>query len=71
MVPEAVQSAVRSLGEASLDGGHAEPPFVVVDLEAFRRNAASLVERANDQPIRVSTAALCCRYLIHLSGYRS
>ncbi len=67
MVPEAVQSAVRSLGEASLDGGHAEPPFVVVDLEAFRRNAASLVERANDQPIRVSTAALCCRYLIHLA----
>lgn len=40
-----------------------EPPFAVVDLDAFDRNAARLVERAAGTPIRVASKSVRCRSL--------
>jgi D-serine deaminase-like pyridoxal phosphate-dependent protein len=41
-----------------------DPPFAVVDLEAFDSNSADLVRRAGGLPIRVASKSLRCRYLI-------
>jgi D-serine deaminase-like pyridoxal phosphate-dependent protein len=43
---------------------HLEPPFAVVDLAAFRANAADLVRRAQGMPIRVASKSVRCRALI-------
>lgn len=43
---------------------HLEPPFAVVDLDAFDANARDLVRRGNGVPIRVVTKSLRCRHLI-------
>jgi D-serine deaminase-like pyridoxal phosphate-dependent protein len=40
------------------------PPFGIVDLEAFDANAADLVRRAGGKPIRLATKSLRCRALI-------
>lgn len=42
---------------------HLEPPFAVVDLDAFDRNADVLVERAGGSPIRVASKSVRCRFL--------
>jgi D-serine deaminase-like pyridoxal phosphate-dependent protein len=51
-----------------------DPPFAVVDLDAFDTNARDLVRRANGVPIRVVTKSLRCRYLVERvlrrPGYR-
>ncbi|MGI8329036.1 amino acid deaminase/aldolase [Actinomadura scrupuli] len=41
-----------------------EPPFAIVDLKAFRTNAADLVRRANGKPIRVASKSVRCRALL-------
>ncbi|HEY0473421.1 MAG TPA: amino acid deaminase/aldolase [Kribbella sp.] len=41
-----------------------EPPYAVVDLAAFRRNADDLVRRAAGTPIRVASKSVRCRNLI-------
>ncbi|MFL6075435.1 MAG: amino acid deaminase/aldolase [Mycobacteriales bacterium] len=41
-----------------------DPPFALVDLDAFRENAASLVKRAGGRPIRVASKSVRCRALI-------
>ncbi|GDY31123.1 amino acid deaminase/aldolase [Gandjariella thermophila] len=41
-----------------------DPPFAVVDLDAFERNAADLVRRAGGRPIRVATKSVRCRHLL-------
>jgi D-serine deaminase-like pyridoxal phosphate-dependent protein len=41
-----------------------EPPLAIVDLEAFRDNAAALVRRAAGKPIRVASKSLRCRALL-------
>src|SRR3569833_1914018 len=41
-----------------------EPPFAVVDLDAFRANAADLVRRARGKPIRVASKSVRCRALL-------
>ena len=41
-----------------------EPPFAIVDLDAFRTNAADLVRRAAGKPIRVASKSVRCRALI-------
>lgn len=41
-----------------------DPPFAVVDLAAFRRNADDLVRRAAGTPIRVAAKSVRCRALI-------
>jgi D-serine deaminase-like pyridoxal phosphate-dependent protein len=41
-----------------------DPPFAVVDVEAFDSNSADLVRRAGGLPIRVASKSLRCRHLI-------
>ena len=41
-----------------------DPPFAVVDLGAFRRNADDLVQRAGGTPIRVAAKSVRCRSLL-------
>lgn len=41
-----------------------EPPYAVIDLGAFRRNADDLVRRAAGTPIRVASKSVRCRALI-------
>jgi D-serine deaminase-like pyridoxal phosphate-dependent protein len=43
---------------------HLDPPFAIIDIAAFDRNANDLVRRANGLPIRVASKSLRCRYLI-------
>jgi D-serine deaminase-like pyridoxal phosphate-dependent protein len=43
---------------------HLEPPFAVVDLDAFDRNAAALTARAAGMPIRVATKSVRVRALL-------
>ncbi len=54
-----------------LDGGrldhataHLDPPFAVVLLPAWRHNAADLVRRAAETPIRIASKSVRCRTLI-------
>ncbi|GGS18761.1 MULTISPECIES: alanine racemase [Actinokineospora] len=53
---------------------HLDPPFAVVDLAAFDRNAADLVRRASGRPIRVASKSVRCRPLLErvlrMPGYR-
>jgi D-serine deaminase-like pyridoxal phosphate-dependent protein len=42
-----------------------DPPFAVVDLDAFDSNAADLARRAGGRPIRVATKSVRCRALLH------
>jgi D-serine deaminase-like pyridoxal phosphate-dependent protein len=50
------------------------PPYAVVDLDAFDRNAESMVARSNGKPIRVASKSVRCRQLIDRAlgreGYR-
>jgi D-serine deaminase-like pyridoxal phosphate-dependent protein len=41
-----------------------EPPFAVVDLAAFRSNAAGMARRAGGTPIRLASKSVRCRRLI-------
>jgi D-serine deaminase-like pyridoxal phosphate-dependent protein len=41
-----------------------QPPFAVVDLDAFDANAADLVRRASGTPIRVASKSVRCRALL-------
>ncbi|MCE7005045.1 amino acid deaminase/aldolase [Kibdelosporangium philippinense] len=41
-----------------------DPPFAVVDLDAFDANAATLVRRAHGRPIRVASKSIRCSYLL-------
>ncbi len=41
-----------------------EPPFAIVDMAAFRANAANLTRRANGTPIRVASKSVRCRHLL-------
>jgi len=41
-----------------------EAPFAFVDLDAFRANADSMLERSGEKPIRVATKSIRCRPLI-------
>ncbi|MFC4496814.1 alanine racemase [Streptomyces ovatisporus] len=41
-----------------------DPPFAVVDLDAFDKNAADLVRRGGGKPIRVASKSVRCRGLL-------
>ena len=41
-----------------------EAPLAIVDLDAFDRNAADLVRRADGLPIRVASKSVRCRFLL-------
>ena len=50
-----------------------EPPFAVVDLDAFDANAADLLRRARGKPVRLASKSVRCRSLIdraHEAGLR-
>lgn len=44
-----------------------DAPFGVVDLDAFRENAADLAMRAAGKPVRVATKSVRCRHLLGLT----
>src|SRR3954451_17119716 len=41
-----------------------EPPFALLDLDAFDRNAADLLRRAGGKPVRLASKSVRCRALI-------
>jgi D-serine deaminase-like pyridoxal phosphate-dependent protein len=41
-----------------------EPPFAVIDLDAFDANAADLLRRAGGKPVRLASKSVRCRALI-------
>ena len=43
---------------------HLDPPFAVVDLDAFDANAADLLRRAGGVPVRLASKSVRCRALI-------
>jgi D-serine deaminase-like pyridoxal phosphate-dependent protein len=53
---------------------HLDAPFAIVDLTAFRANAAAMVSRAAGKPIRLASKSVRCRYLIEqvlgMAGFR-
>jgi D-serine deaminase-like pyridoxal phosphate-dependent protein len=53
---------------------HLDPPFAIVDMAAFRANAAAMIRRAAGKPIRLATKSVRCRHLIdqvlQLEGFR-
>jgi D-serine deaminase-like pyridoxal phosphate-dependent protein len=59
--PLADLDQVKLYEEATAD---LDPPFAVVDLDAFDANADDLVRRASGTPIRVASKSLRCRFLI-------
>jgi D-serine deaminase-like pyridoxal phosphate-dependent protein len=53
---------------------HLDAPFAIVDMAAFRANAAAMVSRAAGKPIRLASKSVRCRHLIEdalgMSGFR-
>jgi D-serine deaminase-like pyridoxal phosphate-dependent protein len=51
-----------------------DAPFAIVDLAAFRANAAAMTRRAGGKPIRLASKSVRCRHLIEqvlrLEGFR-
>jgi D-serine deaminase-like pyridoxal phosphate-dependent protein len=51
-----------------------QPPFAVVDVDAFDANAADLVRRAGGKPVRVASTSVRCRALprraLEVPGFR-
>ena len=43
---------------------HLDPPFAIVDMAAFRANAAAMASRAHGKPIRLASKSVRCRHLI-------
>ena len=52
------------MGALSAATAQLTPPFAVVDLDAFDRNAESMVGRSNGKPIRVASKSVRCRALV-------
>ena len=53
---------------------HLDAPFAVVDMGAFRANAAAMTRRAAGKPIRLASKSVRCRHLIEqvlaIDGFR-
>jgi D-serine deaminase-like pyridoxal phosphate-dependent protein len=53
---------------------HLDPPLAIVDMAAFRANAAAMASRAHGKPIRLASKSVRCRHLIEqvlqLDGFR-
>jgi len=59
-VPDPADELAR-LNRATAD---LDPPFAVVDLEAFRANAHDMLRRAAGRPIRLASKSIRCRALL-------
>jgi D-serine deaminase-like pyridoxal phosphate-dependent protein len=53
---------------------HLDAPFAIVDMAAFRANAAAMASRASGKPIRLASKSVRCRHLIEqalaMDGFR-
>jgi D-serine deaminase-like pyridoxal phosphate-dependent protein len=53
---------------------HLDAPFAIVDMAAFRANAAAMISRARGKPIRLASKSVRCRSLIEqvlaMDGFR-
>jgi len=53
---------------------HLDAPFAIVDMAAFRANAAAMASRARGKPIRLASKSVRCRHLIEqvltMDGFR-
>ena len=53
---------------------HLDPPFAIVDMAAFRANAAAMADHAHGKPIRLASKSVRCRHLIEqvlrMDGFR-
>ena len=56
-----VQGVLHALDDATAD---LDPPFAVVDLDAFDANAADLLRRASGKRVRLASKSVRCRALI-------
>jgi D-serine deaminase-like pyridoxal phosphate-dependent protein len=65
------QADLRRLDAATAE---LDPPFAIVDMAAFRANAAAMTRRAGGKPIRLASKSVRCRHLIEqalqLDGFR-
>ncbi|HET6876972.1 MAG TPA: amino acid deaminase/aldolase [Jatrophihabitans sp.] len=46
---------------------HLDPPFAAADLATLRANAADLVRRAGETPVRVASKSVRCRHVVELA----
>ncbi|NJC69212.1 amino acid deaminase/aldolase [Planosporangium thailandense] len=58
----AERRALRARYEAAT--AHLDPPFALVDVDAFDTNAAALRALAADKPLRVASKSVRCRHLL-------
>jgi D-serine deaminase-like pyridoxal phosphate-dependent protein len=67
-------SAAADLRRLDAATAHLEAPFAIVDMAAFRANAAAMVVRAAGKPIRLASKSVRCRYLtehaLGMAGFR-
>jgi D-serine deaminase-like pyridoxal phosphate-dependent protein len=59
-----MRASTERMGALSAATAHLTPPYAVVDLDAFDRNADSMVARSHGKPIRVASKSVRCRPLI-------
>ena len=56
----------QDLRRLDLATAHLDAPFAIVDMAAFRANAAAMTRRANGKPIRLASKSVRSRHLIEL-----
>lgn len=60
-MPDPTAAELARLDRAT---AHLDPPFAVVDLDAYRANARDLLRRAGGRPIRLASKSIRCRPLL-------
>jgi D-serine deaminase-like pyridoxal phosphate-dependent protein len=64
----------QDLRRLDLATAHLDAPFAIVDMGAFRANAAAMTRRAGGKPIRLASKSVRCRHLIEqvlaMDGFR-
>jgi D-serine deaminase-like pyridoxal phosphate-dependent protein len=64
----------HDLAQLEVATAHLDAPFAIVDMAAFRANAAAMASRARGKPIRLASKSVRCRYLIEqvlaMDGFR-
>jgi D-serine deaminase-like pyridoxal phosphate-dependent protein len=54
----------HDLARLEVATAHLDAPFAIVDMAAFRANAAAMASRARGKPIRLASKSVRCRHLI-------
>jgi D-serine deaminase-like pyridoxal phosphate-dependent protein len=55
---------VDALARLDRATAHLDPPFAIVDMDAYRANARDLLRRAGGRPIRLASKSIRCRALL-------